>query len=219
MVSFRSFLIIKALTLWNSIHTWLNKFVNETTCFYYYIKNYFSGHHDIWVWISGQSLPLSLDKVNNNIYIEWYYNNHTLLLDHYSDNDENEVFAKVSWLSTTVRIEDPSNAGIIQEYNIDDFINKFRIKTSADKVPSLYTIFLAWCIYKKNWFSADSYVEFRIIDDMAEDVSINIEEHNTSLEIRQNKIYVVVHNSSKDRQEQNRVIEPVTEFSEKNKEI
>jgi len=218
MVSIRSYLIIKALTLWTSIHSWYSRMINNAKGFYNYVKNYFTGNHDIWVWLPGQTIPISLDKVDNSVYIEWYYNNHTMLLDHYTDN-ENELLAKISWLSTKIRIEDPSDAGRIQEFNIDDFISRFRIKTTENRVPSLYTIFLSWCIYKKHWFSADSYIEFHIIDDNAEDVVINIDEHNLSLGIRQNKIYVVVHNSSEPEratEETNTIVEP---FSEKNKKI
>lgn len=218
MVAIRSYLIIKGLALWTSIHSWYSQIRNNVTGFYNYVKNYFTGNHDIWVYLPGQTLPLCLDKVDNSIYIEWYYNNHAMLLDHYS-YDENERLTKVSWLSTKICIEDPSNAGVIQEYNIDDFISRFTIKTTENRVPSLYTIFLAWCIYNKHWFSADSYIEFHIIDDNANDVIINTDEHNKSLEIRHNKIYVVVHNSTeleRATEETNTIVEP---FSEKNKKI
>jgi hypothetical protein len=49
---------------------------------------------------------------------------------------------------------------------------------------------MCWCIYTKQWFKYSSKVEFIIIDEMGEDIIINCNEHNKSLLIKQNKIYI-----------------------------
>jgi len=218
MASIKTLLIVKILTLWNYISELYKKFKNETIYFLTYLGNYFQGSHDIWVWLESSMYPISIDKVDNRVFIDWYYNNHTKLLDHYTKDNENEVFCKCAWLSANVRIID-FNVSSEQavEYNIDDFIEKFRIKTSTDKVPTLSTIFLSWCIHSKHWFSASSYVEFNIIDEMGETISINLDEHNESLEIKYNKICVIVHNA--DEKLVNFTNQLVITETEKNKDI
>ena len=222
MASLKTHIIVRLLTLWNYLTELFQNCKNECIYFYTYIRNYFSGSHDIWVWLQFSTYPISIDKVDNSVYIDWYYNNHTKLLDHYGPQDENEIFCKCSWLSTNLRILDSNTeeAGEFLEFNIDDFIQKFRVKTTEDKVPTLLTIFLAWCIHSKQWFCGNAYIEFNIIDEFGEIITYTIDEHNECVQIKQNKIYVLV-DSMDDNVVKftNNIVNNNVEVSQKNKDI
>lgn len=198
MASIKTHIIVRLLTLWNYLHNLYTDYKKECNYFYKYIKNYFIGYHDMWVWQPHTTYPISLDKVDNDsIYIDWFYNNHTKLLDYYGNDTDNEVLCKFSWLSASIHIIDANVLPFKRyEFNIDDFIENFRIKTTPGDVPTLVTVFLSWCIHNKHWFSGSSFVEFNIIDDFGDLVKINLCDHNRCLEIKENKIRVVVHNST-----------------------
>lgn len=199
MASIKTYIIVRLLTLWNYLHNLYTDYKKECTYFYKYIKNYFLGYHDMWVWQPHTTYPISLDKVDNDIiYTSWFYNNHTKILYYYGNDTDNEILCKFSWLSASIRIVDYNVSPFkTYEFNIDDFIENFRIKTVTSDVPSLITIFLTWCIHNKHWFSGSSFVEFQIIDEFGDLVKINLCDHNGCLEIKENKIRAVVHDSIK----------------------
>ena len=76
----------------------------------------------------------------------------------------------------------------------------FNINTLEDVVPTLYMVFMCWCVYTKHWFNPDEYCpEFHIIDDMGEEIVLNLDECNESLVIKRNKIYVVIHSDEESK--------------------
>ncbi len=190
MASFRTTVIVKLMTFWNFLNTFFNTFVDRVSNFYEYIYDYIQGNNDIWLFIPNHTIPITLSNVSNLVEANWIYNTfyNTLGLNMISDD---YVSCKFSWLSAKIKITDSINDKIT-EYYIDDFLDNFTVITKENYIPSLYIIFMSWCAHNKYWFKADDTVEFEIIDDMGESLVLNIDENNFSLNIKHNKIYVVV---------------------------
>lgn len=200
MANLKLQLLVKCLTYWNLIRSYYNWITIEYTNFYKYIKNYFSGLNDMWVFIPGHSTPITLNTVDSRhkLDIDWIFDRELCILDHY-DNSSKEISCNLPWLSAKIVITDPespSNTPI--DINIDDFISEFRVQTTSDKVPTLNSIFLSWCIYSRNWFNGHHDVNFHIIDEMGEDMIINLEKHNDNLTIQHKKLFVVVDTFNKE---------------------
>ena len=166
MNNWKLFLFIKSILYFNYINTLYNDTLNRYKNIYKYIKDYYHGHNDIWLFISGNTLPLSLNNVNNNINTVWTYDNYDNTLV-YSTNDVLNV-CNFSWLSANVIIDKD------KEYEIDSFIEKVTIHTS-DINPSFHTIFICWCIYTKNWFHTDN-VKFHIFTDTGEELFLRLDD-------------------------------------------
>ncbi len=192
MPSWSTSCIIKLMTLWNYICFIYNNTVTKCKNIYFYLQNYIEGYHDIWLFIPGHTFPLSLSNLDNIIQTDWLYDNFDNTLNICTNKNE-EVNCKLSWLSAKIYITDSNNPEIKFEYELDDFIEKFSINTISDIPPSLYLIFMSWCIYTKHWFKLNDDVEFHIIDDMGDQIVLNLYDHNTSLFIKRNKLYVVIH--------------------------
>ena len=64
------------MTLWNYICDSYNNSVRER-CYnlYYYLEDYYRGHHDTWLFVPGYTFPLSLSNISNTIRVNWLYDN------------------------------------------------------------------------------------------------------------------------------------------------
>lgn len=199
MTKLKTLFIVKCLTFWNFIKESYESVTNKLKNFYYYIKDYFVGHHDKWIFISGHTIPLPMNTLHNSVIVDWVYDNHECVLMNFP-NDSSHLVCKFSWLSAKLRIfKSREKNGEYQEYNLDEFIDKFRLITTEDNLPTLYDILMSWCAYSKHWFKASDYIEFLIIDDEGNEDTINLYEHNDCLEIKHHKIYIVVHTSDEDK--------------------
>ena len=200
MVSFRTFLIVKMMTLWNFLCNLCRKTKENVKGFYDHIRDYYYGHHDMWLFIPGHTAPISLNNLYNNTQSNWIYDNYDNSLSICASEATELSRYKFSWLSAKIRIFSAENKGF--EYNIDDFIENFTLVTFDNIVPSLYMVYMCWCASTKHWFNADHFVEIHIIDNMGEEHILNIEDHNESLCIKHNKISIVVH-TTEERLENN----------------
>jgi hypothetical protein len=211
MASCNTIFLIKMMTLWNYLCELYINITDKCLDLYYYLKDYYHGHHDIWLFVPGHTFPLSLSSINNMIHINWIYDNSNNSLTIGASDKLEKIRCKFSWLSAKIRIIHAHKQDEAIEYDIDDFINKFNINTVESVVPTLYMVFMCWCAYTKHWFRPDDYIEFHVIDDMGEEIVLNLEDHNESLVIKRNKIYVVIHSGEDEpTTEQNKVIEPDT---------
>jgi hypothetical protein len=190
MASFKTTIIIRLMTLWNLLCDFYNNTLNSIIIFYDHFKDYIQGNNDIWLFIPNHSIPIPLSIVNNLVEANWVYYKCNNILN-LNMVHKNQISCKFSWLSTKIKITD-SITHKITEYYIDDFLESFIINTKEKYLPSLYIIFMTWCAYNKHWFKADDIVEFEIINDMGDSMVLNIDENNYTLNIRLNKIYVIV---------------------------
>ncbi len=189
MASLKTLLIVKLLTLWNYIRDITNALREKFFNFFYYMKDYFHGHHDTWLFIPGHTVPLSLSNLYNMVHVNWIYDNfdNILTIGGVENIDTNCSF---SWLSAKIRVIHFDNPDSAYDYDIDDFLQKFRVRTKHDIAPSLYEVFLCWCTYTKHWFKTNDIIEFHIIDDMADEIVLSLDDVTKSLAIRNNKLYV-----------------------------
>lgn len=209
MARVTTYCIIKLIMIWNYIRELYYVSIYRCTNMYNYIQDYFYGHHDTWFFMSGYSLPMSLSNLNNSVEVDWIFNNHDSELSLFGTSQN--VTCKLSWLSAKIRIVDSDDKSKYLEYSIDDFIEQFKLVTDGNYVPTLYIMFMCWCIHTKHWFKIDDTIEFHIIDDNGEEQILNFAEHNESLEIKHSKIYVIVHTDEPDNEVLMNIKSPVLE--------
>ena len=198
MASWKTIFFVKMMTLWNYIVESSNLFFNKCKRFYNYIKDYYYGYHDIWVFIPEHTFPLSLNNLHNSVDANWIYDNSTKSLSINTDLLTNQVKCKFAWLSSKIVIEHSDKPGKGVEYNIDDFLEQFTLNTFDDITPTLYIIFMSWCAYNKHWFNSEDYIQFHIIDNNCDEIVLTMEDHNDSLVIKHNKIYIVIHSDDRE---------------------
>lgn len=192
MASYTTIAIVKLMTLWNYICMLYSN--TKTSCknMYSYIYDYFHGSHDVWVFIPGHTIPVSLSNLENTARVNWVYNNNNNTLTFSTDKITETSISKISWLSAKIKIINKYDTDEIFTYEIDDFIEKFKVCTLTTIPPALYMVFLCWCAYSKNWFSHSSIVEFHIIDDMGDEHILSFKEHLANFTIKRNKLYITL---------------------------
>lgn len=187
MVSWQTFFIVKLMTLWNILTALYSTTSERVTNFFYYMKDYFHGHHDMWLFIPGHTFPLSLANLSNSIHVNWIYDNADNSLSLAADGSHDIKRCKFSWLSAKIKVKCGEET---LEFIIDNFLEQLTIHTVNDIPPSLYIVFMSWCAHTKHWFKAEDAVEVHIIDDMGEEHVLTLDEHDDSLIIKRNKIYL-----------------------------
>lgn len=174
MTRCKLFTFIKFMTLWNNIHLLYNNTTHSCSRIFNYMKDYYYGYNDVWLFVTGHTFPISLNNVSNNIAISWVYDNYDNTLTFATSNN---IKCKISWLSCIIKIDD-------NKYEIDDFIEKLSINMDRDP-PSLHVLFMSWCAYKKQWFNTDN-ISFNVIDHMGNNTILNL---NNKFIIQNNKLY------------------------------
>jgi len=185
MRSCRNQCIIRLFLLFASLRDLYYRAAHSISDLYSYLKDYYYGYHDVWIFISGHSVPISLNHFYNISHVSWIYNNGTTTLEKSTEDGTKESY-KLSWLSAKVIIQREDAPQ--EEYDMDDFLAALQVKTTHDCVPTLANIFNAWCAYKRHWFPPNCNVEFYIIDEMGQDRILELVEHNFCLLIQRNKI-------------------------------
>ncbi len=184
-------IIIKIMSIWNIISDFYQAYQKKCKQFFYYIEDYFYGHHDTWVFIPGQTIPITLSNLYNKVHVSWIYDNNTNNLKYYTnDKIPNYNHYKLDWLSAKIKITDSINFDKTSEFSIDDFLNDFSISTYTTKPPTLNHVFMSWCSHTKHWFKEADKIEFFIIDDMGSEVVINMTDKQYILSIIDNKLRI-----------------------------
>ena len=154
--------IIKGISLWNWLSDIYMYSANKISTTYQFITNYMKGYHNIWFFLTGHTLPLSMIQCPPSIDYEWKYNVYTNQLYYHTSQPISSY--SLSWLSAKLII----NNGLT-EMDMDSFLETFRIHTDASHLPTLETIFMAWSIYHKQWFPATVPIQFYIISDVGDE--------------------------------------------------
>jgi hypothetical protein len=204
MASFKTLLLVKLLTIWNYLQETTHSAWEKAVNFFYYMMDYFHGHHDTWLFIPGHTVPLSLNNLYNMVHVNWIYNNFDTSLK-LGGVQDHEICAAVSWLSAKIRVIHFDKPDEAYDYDIDDFLSKLRVHTISDITPTFYEVFLCWCTHTKHWFKTNDIIEFHIIDDMADELVIGLDDMSRILTIRNKKLYV----ETKSRQAEERADEEV----------
>jgi hypothetical protein len=203
MAGIKLYFFVKIMNIYNNLLDLTNRYTDNILDFYDYFKSYFSGEHDKWIFIPNHSLPISINNLYNSSTSTWIYDNNRCCL--YLNSDVDKCTAKFSWLSAKLRVkyleirDNTDNKEVFWqsefEYDIDKFLENFKLKTHEEIVPTLQTIYLIWCAHTKHWFPGNSFVEFEIIDSDGEEKKLNIRDDNDCLTIQHNKICVIIHSS------------------------
>jgi hypothetical protein len=189
MASWTMLFLVKMMTFWNYLSALYKNTLKKYITFYFHITDYTLGYHDTWLFIPGHTFPLSLANLSNMIRVNWVYDNSDTSLIKLSTTDSGTIDQyKFSWLSAKIIVKCDEDDPI--EYIIDEFLEKFIVHTAKDAVPSLYLVFMCWCAHTRHWFKINDRVEFHIIDDMAEEHMITLDDSDDVLIIKRNKVYL-----------------------------
>jgi hypothetical protein len=91
---------------------------------------------------------------------------------------------KLAWLSVKLVV---TTEYTVTEYDMDAFFQIFRIYTE-ERTPTLYDIFLCWCIFNKQWFATTDHISFYVIDHLGEERTIELDK-GCCMEICDHKLY------------------------------
>ena len=75
-MSWKTFFIVKSITLYNYMTELYTTTTEKLKNLYSYLNNYYKGYHDIWLFIPGHTIPLSLNNLNNAVKVNWIYDNY-----------------------------------------------------------------------------------------------------------------------------------------------
>ena len=188
MASCKTIFLVKMMTLWNYLNALYTSLSQRCYNFYNYIKDYYHGHHDMWLFVPGHTFPLSLANLSNSIRVNWIYDNFDNSLSLAANDSEQLIRCRFSWLSAKIQVKH-SNGPRFQ-FVLDNFIENFVVHTVHDVAPSLNLVFMCWCAHTKHWFRDDDDIKFYIIDDMGEERVLTLDEYEHALIIKRNKIYL-----------------------------
>lgn len=169
MPSIKTIFFVKLLSCCNWLYEYSQCIKNNISKFISHMSLYFNNETDTWLFISGHSLPISLMYIYNTIHAKWKYDNSSNKLIYLYQTSELQY--SINWLSANIIIDSEDKK---TEYEMDDFLSKFRIYTSGEIYPTIAELFNCWCIYTKHWFSPTTTIIIHYIDMMGEEHNINI---------------------------------------------
>ena len=184
----RLLFLVKMMTAWNWIRDFYINTTIRTTRFCEYMKAYFKNQHDTWLFIPGHTLPLPVSNLRNEVNGSWIYDNSNFTLMSCTKSSTINV-CKFSWLSGLIRITDPLVRDIVNEYNIDTFLENLRIHMDGTLCPTLDIIYMAWCAHNKHWFSYNCKIEFKVITELGDEQIIPINSHRLRFNARNKTIF------------------------------
>jgi hypothetical protein len=177
--------LIKSITLWNictSYYTSLQQTLSRT---YNDAKHYLNNHHAIWFFLPGHTLPLPRYCISNLSTSFWKYDTTTKQL---SCDIKDPISYSFSWLSVTLVITHQGT----HEYDMDPFLESFRVHTDIYHPPTLHMLFMAWCAQHSLWFPKNSVITMRVIDHLGNDMILNLLDHNDSITIHSGKLHTSI---------------------------
>ena len=127
-----------------------------------HIVEYWYDLHNRWLFVSGHSIPVQYQHINNDTNNEWIYHSTTNTLSYYKERIS-QIYT-IGWLSARL-IVDIHNQHL--EYDLDEFLSTFTIglhHTNTLVIPSLPIIISCWSIQTKQWFPMDAHIMLRVID-------------------------------------------------------
>ena len=188
MVQWISYLFIKGMTLWNTLTDWVSTLSYYTMDFSKYIVHYFHKDHSTWYLLPQHSLPLSHKNIKNCISPQWKYSASRHILEQSNPRSLLSTYS-IDWLSATLSIQSYENKKI-DEYPMDEFLEKLHILSDGSILPTLRDLFLIWCCDTHYWFSQADHVLFNIIDSNGESRSYPIDHSSFSFIIERTKLKI-----------------------------
>ena len=180
--------LIKSLTLWNTCSSSYSSLQQTLSRTYNDAKNYLNNHHAIWIFLPGHTLPLPRYSISNLSPHSWKYDTSTKQLSYSAQGQMNLASYSFSWLSVTLIIAHQGT----HEYDMDPFLESFRVHTDIHHLPTLNMVFMAWCAQHSLWFPKNSVVTMRVIDHLGNDMTLNLLDHNHSITIHHGKLYTSI---------------------------
>lgn len=189
MPSIKTIFFVKLLLCWNWISEYVYSIINNTSDFISHVLMYFKNDKHSWLFISGHSLPLQRHNIYNKINAKWEYNCSSNKLTYLYDKSES--FYTINWLSASIitDLEDKKT-----EYEMDSFLNDFKIYTTEENYPTIAELFNCWCIHTKHWFSPMMKITIHHIDMIGEEHDIVINESDVVF-IKSDKNYISLHHN------------------------
>lgn len=188
MSSWLTYFFIKGMTFYNYTIDWTRSIIHHTVDFGKYIKGYFDTDYTTWYLLPEHSLPISHKYIKNVIYPRWKYSATRHLLTQATGTDIFHCYP-IEWLSAILSVQSYHHKKI-DEYNLDDFLEKLRICSDGSFLPTLRELFLTWCIHTHHWFSAEDRIVFNVIDTHGDLKYYSIDDPSISFIIHNKKMRI-----------------------------
>ena len=178
----RAYFFTKALSCWTLLTSAWTSTIKGISDFYHHMHQYLSGTTQYWMFLEGHTLPLPLSCIQNKIHPTWGFSNHHLVL--FGTGELSEY--RLSWLSAKIMVVEKQEE---HTFDIDTFLETFRLITYDNQCPTLTTLFMCWCAETQQWFRNDCVVHFYLIDDEGQEQTLSLRADNKCLEIREDKLH------------------------------
>ena len=135
---------------------------NRFFSFANHILDYWYDIHNMWLFVSGHTIPVQLENVKNDTNNEWLYHSTTNTLSYYKERTIQTY--TIGWLSARLVVDTCEQH---LEYDLDDFLSTFTIglhHTNTVVIPSLPIIISCWSIHSKQWFPTNAHIVLHAID-------------------------------------------------------
>lgn len=179
---YRAYFFAKAVSFWGLLLTGYRAMVSWVSHGIRWLYQATSGTTESWVFLKGHTLPLPVGQVRYGSPI-WSFGSSLLRFL----TQERTTVHRLSWLSARIHVIEE---GIDQEFDMDPFLESFRVDTTESHCPTLTMIWLCWCAQQRRWFSPNALVQFQVIthEGQEEILSVKVD----SLKAREGKLYPVV---------------------------
>ena len=184
MVHWKTSLFFTLYSIWDHAKEFSYFTLSSVQQLWRYLTILQKGTHKKWLLIDNHSLPLLLAYTPSPIEASWMYDESTSTLTYCKDIPTHPC--TLSWLSTKITVVNQDKA---TDYDMDPFLEKFRILTEPSIAPPLRAIFLSWCAHTRNWFPPNSIIQFHIIDHEGQERMLSLNVDNKCLKIRDSKLY------------------------------
>lgn len=163
MTSYKTFFLIKCLSLWNRIIDTLSTARSCLVDFYSHWRLYFQRNTKVWYLFPGHTHPLSALYRFQYQTAPWMYDSGTNRLTYHGESSDEALPFRIGWLSGKIR--EPSG----EEHPMDEFLEDVTIQTPPQRPPPLSIVMMAWSIYRQRWLEKHSRILW--INEHAEDQS------------------------------------------------
>ena len=177
---------MRALLLFNRCASYFSSVKQSVYHTYDHIKQLLCNYnYSTWIFLPGYYIPLPFSFISNHPIYYWKYHSQQNHLIYHTTKPLLEY--TLSILSAKLIFTQSDAPQQIQEYDMDPFLETFRVCSDAEHLPTLKMIVMSWCAHHKLWFSGSIHMEY--IDHQGNMVNINLADKHM-ITLQQNKLYI-----------------------------
>ena len=165
MNSYKNLFLIKGMTCWNGLSSWMKWISDSTYSIYETIYYWFQSDRNAWYLYADTSFPLMYRYAYGLETAKWKYHPVKKELVYLPCENGVSNMYRIGWLSAQTTIDKKTK-------DMESFLSDLCIKSSSEnEFPPIMVLLQAWSIYDKKWWSGMDSVRLEWIDEFAEEGS------------------------------------------------